>query len=41
MNLELPMEDPMSAAGQYVGKRDKTMLETRDASAAWQEELDT
>ena len=38
--IELPPEDPMSASGRYVGKLDKTMYGTRDAPAAWQEEVE-
>ena len=38
--IELPQEDPMSSSGKYVGKRIKTMDGTRDARAAWQEEIE-
>ena len=38
--IELPEEDPMSKSGLYVGKLYKTMYGTRDAPAAWQEEVE-
>lgn len=38
--IELPEEDPMSESGLYVGKLDKTMYGTRDAPAAWQDEVE-
>ena len=39
--IELPQEDPMSSSGKYVGKLVKTMYGTRDAPAAWQEEIES
>ena len=29
--LELPPEDPLAASGQYVGKLERAMYDTRDA----------
>ena len=30
--VELPLEDPFSASGRYVGKLERAMYGTRDAS---------
>ena len=38
--IGLPSEDPMSEVGNMVGKLDKAMYGTRDASAAWQADLE-
>ena len=37
--VELPLEDPMSASGRYVGKLERTMCGTRDAPTIWQDHL--
>ena len=37
--VELPLEDPLSASGRYVGKLDSAMYGTRDAPMIWQDHL--
>ena len=37
--VELPLEDPLSASGPYVGKLERAMYGTRDAPMIWQDHL--
>ena len=37
--VELPLEDPLAASGQYVGKLERAMYGTRDAPMIWQDHL--
>ena len=39
MYVELPPEDPLAAFGQYVGKLERAMYDTRDAPMVWQDHL--
>ena len=37
--VEVPLEDPSSASGRYVGKLERAMYGTRDAPMIWQDHL--
>ena len=37
MYVELPLEDPLSASGRYVGKLERAMYGTRHAPMIWQD----
>ena len=37
--VELPLEDPSAASGQYFGKLERAMCGTRDAPMIWQDHL--
>ena len=37
--VELPLEDPLSTSGRYVGKLERVMYLTRDGPMIWQDHL--
>ena len=37
LHIELPVEEPVSGTGDYVGKLERAMYGTRDAPMIWEE----